>query len=509
MAKPLSFGKIDVALTAGQVPADLAMPDETTPCRIALLGDFTGRSHRGICEPGFGIASRKPLRIDRDNLEEIMAKLGVELSRFGQGETLRFKELDDFLPDRIYDSLAIFDKLRSLRTRLGQPATFTDAAAEVRSWAKSAAPPPDQTKGEIQLSPAELLEQIVGGELPSLPPTAPAARTAADFEDLVAKIARPYFVPGADPQLASLLALVDEATSAQMRAVLHHVDFQELEAAWRSAHFLTRRLDTDEGLHLYLIDISKAELAFDLSVNDLKQSGLYRLLVEQSVGTPGAQPWTLFVGSYTFDATRPEAELLGRISRIAHRAGAPFVAAAGPRLAGCASLVATPDPDDWTLRPDMDGSTAWAALRHVPEVVSIGLTLPRFLLRLPYGRDATPAERFDFEEQPNPPEHEGYLWGSGAVLLAYLLGTAFNRAGWNMGLADIRDVADLPMHVWRDADGTGHTTPCAEVTLTDRAAAAILNRGLIPLRSHQNRDVISLSGWQSLSQAALRRLWSR
>src|SRR5207249_1423022 len=102
-----------------------------------------------------------------------------------------------------------------------------------------------------------------------------------------------------------------EATGGQMRAILHHPAFQALEAAWRGLYFFVRRLDTDANLKLHFLDVSKAELAADLgAAEDLSTTGLYKLLVEQTVNTPGAKPWAVVVGHYTFDQQRPDVELL-------------------------------------------------------------------------------------------------------------------------------------------------------------------------------------------------------
>ena len=65
------------------------------------------------------------------------------------------------------------------------------------------------------------------------------------------QIVQPYVVAGTDPQQPELVALVDEATGAHMRAILHHPQFQTVEAAWRAVYFLVRRLETELGVRLF------------------------------------------------------------------------------------------------------------------------------------------------------------------------------------------------------------------------------------------------------------------
>ena len=129
--------------------------------------------------------------------------------------------------------------------------------------------------------------------------------------------------------------------------------------------------------------------------------------------------WAVVAGNYTFDYTREDAEVLGRMAKIARQAGAGFISAAKANLLGCESLAETPDPDDWQGIPDKQGSQAWEALRELPEAPYLGLALPRFLLRLPYGEDTDPTERFEFEEMTSDLNHEDYLWGNPCFACAY------------------------------------------------------------------------------------------
>jgi type VI secretion system protein ImpC len=184
------------------------------------------------------------------------------------------------------------------------------------------------------------------------------------------------------------------------------------------------------------------------------------------------------------------------------------VAGADDLLAGCESLFRTPDPLDWQFVPEKEASQSWVSLRMLPESEWIGLAVPRFLLRLPYGRQTTPVERFDFEELPGEPHHEGYLWGNPGFACACLLGQSFSEHGWNFRPGMINELADLPVHVYK-SEGDSAMKPCAEVLLTDRAAEAIAAQGLISLRSVQNQGAVRVEGFPSIarSSARLRGRW--
>jgi type VI secretion system protein ImpC len=298
-----------------------------------------------------------------------------------------------------------------------------------------------------------------------------------------------------DPRQSEILAVVDRAIGGLMRAILHNPELQALEAAWRAVFLLVRQLETGSQLKLYLFDVSKQELEADLGSPELRDTGMYRLLVEQSVGTQGSEPWAIIVGTYGFGAGEGDGRLLSQIAKIVHRAGAPFLAEASPRVLGCDSLASTQHPREWQASRRLAG---WSELRHLPEAGAVGLALPRFLLRLPYGKKTSPLESFDFEEMSDPPVHEEYLWGNPAFAVALALAQSFSDAGWEMRPGTAAQLEKLPIHVY-ERDGATESKPCAEVLLTEEAVERMLDAGLIPLVSFKNRDLVRVVRFQSIA----------
>jgi type VI secretion system protein ImpC len=313
-------------------------------------------------------------------------------------------------------------------------------------------------------------------------------------------VTEPSLAPAADPRQAEAVALIDRGLGSQMRALLHAPDFQAMEAAWRAMFLLVRRLETGTQLKLYLIDISKAELGADVdSAEDSGSSSLSRLLVDQSAGTPGGEPWGLIVGNYTFGPTQEDAKILGRLAKIASRAQAPFIGGASPLAVGCESFAETPYAEDWTWKAKSDDREAWAALRVQPEAVYLGFALPRFALRLPYGATTDPIESFAFEEMPDIPAHEDYLWGNPAFACALLLAQSFSDSGWEMRPGEHSEIDRLPLHVYTQ-DGGSELKPCAEALLTERAAEKILEAGLMPLVWLKSQETVRLLRFQSVAK---------
>jgi type VI secretion system protein ImpC len=241
-------------------------------------------------------------------------------------------------------------------------------------------------------------------------------------------------------------------------------------------------------LKVYLLDVSKAELAADLSAaDDPRVSQVWRILVKDTVET-GGDPWSVVVGNYSFARTAGDAEMLGRLARIMSVARAPFLGEADPGNSGTETE---------------EAARHWERLRQLPEACWVGLAMPRFLLRLPYGRHTDPVESFEFEEMPGVPIHHEYLWGNPAFACVQLLAEAFANDGWEMRAGAYSEIDRLPVHIY-EAEGEKHAKPCAEVLLTERDIEWILDQGYIALDSKRDRDVVRLVRFQSIAKPLAR-----
>jgi len=508
MPKPISFGELDFNLVSSMEETQGASEAET-PFRILLMGDFSGRTNRGRDQSGVALTNLRPILVDRDNFDNVLAKLAVEihLPIFGGNAPLcsiQFSELDDFHPDALYRRLEVFHALKDTRESLKDPAIFS-AVAEESQDAESPVEAPESRKedqeilpGTVKQTTGDLLDRIIE-QTTGEPTQSKAGQPASEWDSFLQEIVGPHLAPSPHPQLDEMFAAVDAATGELTRMILHHPDFQTVEAAWRGLSFLVKRLETGAQLQLYLLDLSKADLAEDLNrTEDLRKTGIYRILVEEAVETAGGEPWAVVAGNYTFEQNLDDIELLGRMAKIAKAAGAPFISAVGTHLLGCESLAEIPDPDDWHEKPDTEDSPAWEELRRIPEASYLGLALPRFLLRLPYGEDTDPVEQFDFEEMPSEPDHNYYLWGNPCFACVYLLAQAFIHHGWNLRSGVIRDIEGLPLHIYKE-HGEFRIKPCAEVVLTERAVERILDYGIMPLLSFKDQDTIRLARFQSIA----------
>ena len=450
--------------------------------RILVLGDFSGNAQRAT-------GNLKALPADPDTIDALPGRMGTTLSLALPGAedrvALAFDHLDDFHPDRLIATVPLLAELQALRRRLLNPSTFSEAAAEVQSWSNVAEAP---TAKELPTPPtapqdaAGLMDELLGK--PVTPHQGPKTTNVTSAIDrMVRDLIAPHVVPDPDPQRDSLVAAVDSVLNERLRGLLHENSFQALESVWRGLQFLVQSLELDEELSLHVLDLSREQLDTELAeAEDMPSTELHRLLVDEAVGAPGAEPWTLIVGLYAF--RREDAPLLERMGRLAAEAHAVF-------LGGLDYSQRAPK----TLE---EAPADWKALRQSPAADHLVLTLPRFLLRLPYGPETDAIDAFAFEENPLPPSAARYLWGHSSLVSSCLLAQAFLDSGWAMRPGEVAELDGLPLHAFKQ-DGESEMTPCAEFWLSDMDADALREQGVTVVQSVRGRDAVRVEQFQTLS----------
>jgi type VI secretion system protein ImpC len=491
MAYEVNFGTMRVATSK---PAT----KKTGKFRIAMLGDFSARANSGKLDTGTELGSRKPLKVDCDNVDATIKRLGVKLrlplGADGSSVELAVNSMDDLHPDQLYSNLPIFSELSGLRQRLKTQSTFAKAAKEVQAWAgvKIVRPPRRRPRSAAIPANGKLSDfaRLVGA------PTVKAKPTVS-IAEMLKQMVGPYVVPAKDPRQDQLVATVDSALAATMRTVLHHPDFQSFEALWRSVDMLVRRLETDEKLQIVLYDVTAEEIAADLSKADaLENSGLYKLLVEQPALDAAQGPFAAVVGNYLFEQTPPHAELLGRIAKIVAQTQTAFIAGVGT------SCLDTKPAD---LHPLI--KEAWDALAGMPEAAYVGLVVPRFMLRNPYGEKTDPIDSFDFEEFTPQAGLTGMLWGNSAVIAGLLLGATFSQQGDKMKPGSVLSIGDMPFYYYTDSDGDQTALPCTERMLSSKMAELVSKLRFMPMLSMKGQPEIRLGGLGSLAGGPLAGSW--
>ncbi len=306
--------------------------------------------------------------------------------------------------------------------------------------------------------------------------------------------------------IEAMIAELDRKLSEQINLILHHDDFQKLEGAWRGLHYLVNNTETDEMLKIRVMNISKTDLGKTLKRfkgTAWDQSPLFKKVYEEEYGTFGGSPFGVLIGDYYFDHTAPDVELLGEMSKVSAAAFTPFIAAVSPSVAQMESWQELSNPRDLTKIFGTPEYAAWRSLRESEDSRYVGLAMPRFLSRLPYGAKTSPVEEFNFEEDTGAADHRRYTWANSAYAMGTNITRAFKMYGWCSRIRGIESggaVEGLPVHTFPTDDGGVDMKCPTEIAITDRREAELAKAGFMPLLHRKNSDFAAFIGAQSLNK---------
>jgi len=306
--------------------------------------------------------------------------------------------------------------------------------------------------------------------------------------------------------IKAIIAEIDKKLSDQINQIMHNERFQQVESAWRGLSYLVNNTETDEMLKIRVMNISKKDLGKTLKKykgTAWDQSPLFKKLYEQEYGQLGGEPYGCLVGDYYFDHTPGDVELLGQMSQIAAASHAPFLAAASPTVMGMDTWQELANPRDLAKIFSSPEYAGWRSLRESDDAKYVGLAMPRFLARVPYGAKTSPVEEFDFEEETTGGEHTKYTWANAAYAMAVNVNRAFKQYGWCTAIRGVESggaVEGLPVHTFPSDDGGVDMKCPTEIAISDRREAELANSGFMPLIHRKNTDVAAFIGAQSLQK---------
>ena len=289
-----------------------------------------------------------------------------------------------------------------------------------------------------------------------------------------------------------IVAELDRKISRQADMILHHPEVQQLESVWRSLKFLVDRTDFRENVKLEILNVTKDELLEDFEdAPEVPQSGLYKICYTAEYGMFGGKPYGAMIGNYDFDASAKDVRLMQFVGSVAAMAHSPFIAAASPRMfsKGWKDFAQLPNTKD--LRGIFEGKeyVKWNAFRESEDSRYFGLTLPRFLLRLPYNRENSLVKSFNYEEDVSK-SHDDYLWGNAAFAFASRLTDSFADYRWCANIIGPQGggaVEDLPIHQYEAMGEIQNKIP-TEILLSERREFELSEEGFIGLTMRKDSD---------------------
>ena len=308
--------------------------------------------------------------------------------------------------------------------------------------------------------------------------------------------------------IEAMIAAIDEKLTKQVNEIIHHEQFKQLEGSWRGLHYLVNNTETDETLKIRVMNISKKELGKTLKKfkgTNWDQSPLFKKIYEEEYGQAGGAPYGCLIGDYQFDHSAPDVEMLSGLGQIAAAAHTPFITAPAPSLMGMESWQELADPRDLTKIFQTPEYAAWRSLRQSEDSRYIGLAMPRYLARLPYGSKTNPVEEFAFEEDTAGADHNKYVWANAAYAMGTNITRSFKLYGWCARIRGVESgglVEGLPVHTFPTDDGGVDMKCPTEIAITDRREAELAKNGMMPMIHWKNTDYAAFIGAQSLQQPA-------
>ncbi|MDR2594734.1 MAG: type VI secretion system contractile sheath large subunit [Fibromonadaceae bacterium] len=288
----------------------------------------------------------------------------------------------------------------------------------------------------------------------------------------------------------SQVAWIDKIVSEQLDAIMHSPEFQKLESSWRALQFLVQRTDFRRNVKIELISADKESLKYDFEDSpEVIQSGLYRHIYSDEYDTPGGEPYAAMIANYEFENSADDIDLLKNVSSVSAAAHCLFISSVGSKFFGKSDIGDLPKIDDLENYMERAEFTKWRGFRKTDDARYIGLVLPRFLLRNPYGESKN-SRGFNYTESVLGEEHEKYLWGNAAFAFAVNMVRSFQENGWCVQIRGPESggkVEDLPIHFFNSGKGAQTKIP-TEILIPETREFEFAKQGFIPLSFYKNRS---------------------
>lgn len=308
--------------------------------------------------------------------------------------------------------------------------------------------------------------------------------------------------------IEAMIAQIDKKLTDQINKIMHHAEFQALESAWRGLHYMVTNTETDESLKIKVMNISKTDLHKTLRKfkgTAWDQSPIFKQMYEQEYGQFGGEPFGCVVGDYYFSQGPQDVETLGEMSKVCSAMHCPFISAVSPKALQFDSWSELSNPRDLTKIFQTPEYAGWRSLRDSEDSRYLGLTMPRFLSRQPYGAKTDPVEEFDFEEDTEGADSSKYTWSNSAYAMGVNINRAYKLYGWCSRIRGIESggaVENLPTHTFPTDDGGVDMKCPTEIAISDRREAELAKNGFMPLIHRKNSDFAAFIGAQSLQKPA-------
>jgi type VI secretion system protein ImpC len=500
-----------------------AIEQRELPLIVGILADLSGNPKEALPV----LKERNFVEIDRDNFDEVLdgytpritIKVDDVLTDEEGNKTnieLIFSSINDFSPLRLVEKIPATAALYQARIHLRDFLAKLDGNDELDglltelladdALAEELITAYDGAEDMSQVAPSEFMGKLLaeGGMVLDESQQAYALALMGQFtQDIL--VDGPDGASGdAAGRMNDRIAVIDNKLTQQINLVMHEPAFQNLEASWRGLHFLVMNTETNTRLKLRVLNVSKKDLLKDLQkASEFDQSSLFKKVYEDEFGTYGGDPFSLLMGDYEFGRHPEDIELLEKISGVAAAAHAPFISAAYAKMFDLQDFYRLAQPRDLSKIFESAELIKWRSFRDSEDSRYVSLTLPKVLLRLPYGPNTVVVDGFDFTEEVDGTDASRYLWGNPAFILCQRITNAYSKYGWLAAIRGVEGgglVEGLPAHTFKTEAGDIKLTCPTQIAITDRREKELNDLGFMAILHCKGTDKAAFFGGQTTNQ---------
>ncbi|MDI1448130.1 type VI secretion system contractile sheath large subunit [Polyangium sp. 6x1] len=309
--------------------------------------------------------------------------------------------------------------------------------------------------------------------------------------------------------IALVAQKVDEKLGKHLDDVFHDDDFQAIEAVWRGLHHLASGVESEDVI-IDFLDGSKDEIGADVIDHDTDIFGgsLFNKVYIQEYDRYGGKPFATMIGLYEFESTDEDIDWLRAMGRVANASHCPFVASVAPTFfTPCKTMQEVAEIGDLDAVLTHPHFGKYNELRDTDYAAYLGLVLPRYLLRRPFGHayKLEPGNVVGYKETVQPgrtDDDSHFLWGNAAILFAKNMVRSFEGSGWAQHIRGPRGggiVEGLTVFTY-EKNGYEHQQPPVEIAIPDYRELQFASNGFIPLVHKKNEAVATFFSAQSLKK---------
>jgi type VI secretion system protein ImpC len=286
------------------------------------------------------------------------------------------------------------------------------------------------------------------------------------------------------------ISKIDQQLSIGLDKIIHDPKFQKLESLWHCTKQLISNTSHENNIQIEILNCNKKHLLqnFEDSI-DITHAFLYQTLYTQEYDMPGGEPFSAIISDFDFSSGAADINLLTYIADVCATAHCPFIGTTNEMFFHKPTMQAVANIEDLENYLSSAEFIQWNHFRQTENSRYIGLTLPRYLLRLPYGYENS-VDGFIYLENENTTTENQYLWGKASFAFAINMCQSFSRHGWAVNIRGPESggiLSNLPLHHYDSGLGLVTQLPI-EVSIPESRELQFANLGFIPLSYYKNSD---------------------